>query len=124
MKAKVENESGSVAGDVVKYALAVLLLAGGMYAYSYFASWPGALRSLLPIVATVAAALVFGFTAKGLQVREYMGEARFELRKVVWPTRQETMQGTLMIMVVVVVASLVLALIDLVLSSGVRFLLG
>jgi preprotein translocase subunit SecE len=45
-------------------------------------------------------------------VREFVAESHFELRKVVWPTRQETTQTTLVIFVVVAIVSLLLFLFD------------
>ena len=49
----------------------------------------------------VAGAVVFLTTAKGAQTREFLSESRFELRKVVWPTRQEAMRTTWVVMIVV-----------------------
>ncbi|MCB1561308.1 MAG: preprotein translocase subunit SecE [Xanthomonadales bacterium] len=124
MKAKIEQQAGSAATDVVKYALSLLIVAAGVYGFYVLTDWPTPLRSLIPIIAVVVGALVFALTDKGRQTREYLAEARFELRKVIWPTRQETIQGTGIILIVVVIVSLILALIDLVLSAGIRGLLG
>jgi|SRR5690606_23551522 len=122
MKAKVEHQAGS-AVDFAKYALSLLIVAASVYGFYMLTSWPTPLRSLVPIVGVLVAALVFAFTAKGRQTREFMSEARFELRKVIWPTRQETIQGTGIILVVVVIVSLILSVIDFILSAGIRGLL-
>ncbi|MBW8311342.1 MAG: preprotein translocase subunit SecE [Rhizobium sp.] len=64
------------------------------------------------------------FTAKGRQAREFFSESMFELRKVVWPTRQETTRTTGVILVVVVIVSLILSGFDFVISWLIRLLLG
>ena len=124
MNTKVEQSTASSASDIAKYAVAVLLALGGIVAFYWFADWPGALRALLPLGGLVAAGAVFALTAKGRATLEYLSEARFELRKVIWPTRQETIRGTGVILVVVVIMSLLLGLIDFILGGGVKLLLG
>ncbi|HZF98439.1 MAG TPA: preprotein translocase subunit SecE, partial [Pseudoxanthomonas sp.] len=56
--------------------------------------------------------LVFLATAKGRDTREFLVESRFELRKVVWPTRQEALRMTWVVGIVVVVLSLLLGAFD------------
>jgi len=51
-------------------------------------------------------------------------EARVELRKVFWPTRQETFTTTLVVLGFVVVASIFFWLLDLTLASATRFITG
>ena len=124
MNTKVEQSSASAPGDIAKYALAVVLAMAGIVAFYWFADWPGALRALLPLGGLIAAGAVFAFSAKGRATIEYLGEARFELRKVIWPSRQETIRGTGVILVVVVLMSLMLGLIYFILGGGVKLLLG
>ena len=116
MNAKVEKAGASNALDVVKLALAGALLVAGLVAYYYFADWNGWARLGVMVVGVIAAVAVGAFTALGRSVREYLSESQFELRKVVWPTRDETVRTTLVIMVVVVILSLLLGLIDLTLN--------
>ncbi len=71
----------------------------------------------------VAGAVVFLTTAKGAQTREFLSESRFELRKVVWPTRQEALRTTWVVMIAVVILSLILAGFDLIIQTAVKFLL-
>ena len=124
MNVKADNTAPSSATDLAKYAVAVLLVIAGIVAFYWFADLPGALRGLLPLAGLVAGAAVFAFTAKGAATREYFSEARFELRKVIWPTRQETIRATGVILAVVVLMSLMLGLIDFILGGGVKLLLG
>ena len=63
-------------------------------------------------------------SAKGRATRGFLSEARFELRKVVWPTRQEAMRLTWVVVGVVVVISLLLAAFDGIIRWLVKLLLG
>jgi preprotein translocase subunit SecE len=120
----VQNESVSAA-DIVKYVVAALLVVVSLGAsYWYSDAVPTPLRLVGVLVGFALAAGVFMLTAKGRDTREFFAETRFELRKVVWPTRQETFRTTGVILVMVIVVSLILALFDLIISTGVRALLG
>jgi len=119
------NKSGASAGDVVKYALALLLVAAGVFAFYWFdGQWPTALRVLAVVAGLAAGAIVFMTSVKGVQTREFLSESRFELRKVVWPTRHEAMRTTWVVVLVVIVMSLILAGFDVVIQWLVKLLLG
>ena len=126
MNSRVEQpNAGGSAGDLVKYALALLLVAAGLFAFYWFnGQWPTVARVLSVIVGLVAGGAVFMTTAKGVQTREFLGESRFELRKVVWPTRQEATKTTWVVIVAVILMSLMLAGFDVVIQWGVKALLG
>jgi len=126
LNSRVEHtKSQASAGDIAKYVAAVLLVIGGLAAFYWFeGQWPMPLRVLAVIGGSAAALVVFLTSAKGLQTREFLSEARFELRKVVWPTRQEAMRLTWVVMIVVVLMSLMLAGFDLVIQWLIRLLLG
>ena len=121
MNTKAEQQpKGTNAADVAKLVLAGLILVGGIFAYSWFgndASIPSSVRLLGVVAALVIALAIAAFTALGRRVRNFIGESQFELRKVVWPTKDETIKTTGIIIVVVVVLSLLLGLIDLILKS-------
>jgi len=117
MNAKVEKAgSGNNAIDVVVSTLAVLLLVAGVFAYYYFGDWSGVARFGVLMAGIAAAVGVGAFTKAGRSMREYLVESQFELRKVVWPTRDETLRTTLVIIVVVIILSLLLGLIDVILK--------
>ena len=61
------------------------------------------------VAGLVLGALVFLQTGKGRDTREFLSESRFELRKVVWPTREEATRTTWVVIVVVILLSLILA---------------
>lgn len=124
MNSKVEQANQAVApADVAKYVLAALIAAGGLFAFYWFSQWPGPVRGLLMVASLAAAVAVAAFTAKGRDAREFISESVFELRKVVWPTRQESLRITGLILVVVVIVSLVLSLFDWVIALVIEQLL-
>ena len=125
MNTKAEQPKGAnvkeaSAADIAKLVLAVLVLAGGVFAYSWFsndANVPSSVRLVGVLVALVVALAIAATTALGRRVRHFLGESQFEMRKVVWPTRDETLKTTGIIIVVVIVLSLLLGVIDLILKS-------
>jgi len=66
------------------------------------------LRGLLMTALGVAALVMAALTLQGKSFIDLLQQAQVELRKVVWPTRQETSQTTLIVLVVVVIMSLLL----------------
>ena len=119
MNSKIDPaQSASSGGDMVKYALAALLVLGGLFVWFWFGEasrsaqmgeWGGQIRGLAVIAGLVAGTAVFLLSTKGRALREILAESRFELRKVVWPTRQEATRMTWVVVAVVVVLSLILA---------------
>ncbi|MDI9239004.1 preprotein translocase subunit SecE [Lysobacter sp. LF1] len=124
MNSKVEQPGAGSAGDIVKYALALLLVVAGVAVYIFFDQWAGPLRAAAVVAGLVLGAGVFLTSGKGHQTREFLSESRFELRKVVWPTRQEAMRTTWVVMIAVAVLSLILAGFDLAIQFGVKLILG
>ena len=124
MNIKVENSSGTGALDYAKYALALLIAAAGVAVFYLLPQWPGAIRGLLVFLAFGLALVVFGFTAQGLVARKFFADSVFELRKVVWPTREESLKVTGLVLVVVAVISLVLSSFDWLISFAIKWLLG
>lgn len=126
MNSKVAHSKvAASAGDIAKYGLAILLVAAGVFAFYWFANqWLVAVRGLVVAAGLVLGGLVFLATAKGREVREFLGEARFELRKVVWPSRQQAMRTTWVVIAVVIAVSLILAGFDFIIQIIVKWLLG
>jgi len=94
--------------DWFKWAVVVALVAGGVFGNYYY----GEQSLLYRVLALVAVAMVAGFialqTVKGKAFNQLRKEAWVEVRKVVWPTRQETTQTTLVVIAVVLVVALIL----------------
>ena len=111
--------------DIIKYVLAIALAVGGLVAFYWFeGQWSAILRGALVVLGLVAGAAVFFSSSKGRQTLEFLGEARFELRKVVWPTRQEAMRTTWVVIAAVILIALMLAGFDVVIQWLVKWFLG
>src|SRR5687768_11273686 len=110
--------------DKIKIALAVVLVVAGLAGFYYLGDSPMILR-LAPIIAGfAAAAFVFWTTMPGKQFYAYAQESVVETRKVVWPTRKETLQTTGIVFVFVVVMALFLWAVDASLLWIVKKLIG
>lgn len=98
--------------DKVKLALAGAVLAGGVVAFYYFGEHSLLLRVVgLLLAAGVAIAIAFQ-TEIGRRVWGFVGEAQLEVKKVVRPTRKETMQTTAVVVGMVFFVALFLWLLD------------
>jgi preprotein translocase subunit SecE len=120
MNTKAEQPKGTNAADIGKLVLAVLVLVAGIFAYSWLGrdgNISSSVRLLGVLAALVISLAIAAFTALGRRVRHFIAESQFEMRKVVWPTRDETIKTTGIIILVVIVLSLLLGLIDLILKS-------
>ena len=125
MNSRVEQKDTTPAADIVRYAVSLLLVIGGIVAFYWFQDqWPRAVRVLAVVVGLVAATGVFLTSLKGAQTREFLSEARFELRKVVWPTREEAIRTTWVVIVVVIVIALMLAVFDFFIQAAVKWVLA
>ncbi len=110
--------------DSFKWLLIVLLIAGAIVANSYYSHIAWALRAAAGIVLAIIVLAIASQTAKGKSAWVFIKGSRAELRKVVWPTRQETIQTTLVVIVMVIVAAILLWGLDSVLVWLVGWLTG
>ena len=101
-------EGKLAATDIAKLALAALLAVGGIAAYYWLADSALVLRVLAPIVGVLLGAAVGYFTVPGRQFAAFAAEAITEVKKVVWPTRKETIQTTAAVFAFVVVMAVFL----------------
>ena len=124
MNIKVENQGGTSVLDYGKYALTLLIAAAGVAVFYLMPQWSGVIRGLLVAVGFGLALVVFGLTVKGREAREFFSDSLFELRKVVWPTREESYRITGMVLIVVFLISLILSGFDFVISWLIKLLLG
>jgi preprotein translocase subunit SecE len=119
---KTEQQASPL--DTVKLVLSLLVLIGGILGYHYFEGESQLLR-VLGILAVVGVAVAIAVTTDiGRRTLSFFKEARVEVRKVVWPTRQETVQTTIAVLVMVFIVAIMLWLVDMFLGWGVRTLLG
>ena len=118
------TEAGATGLDTVKLVAAAILLIAGIYGFYHFAAYSTLLRVVgLLAIGGVAAAIALQ-TDQGRRLWQFAGDARNEVRKVVWPTRQETLQTTLIVIVMVFILGIILWLFDMMLMSILRFLTG
>lgn len=105
MSSKVDTESRL---DGLKWAVVAVLVVVGVAGNVYFAEQSLLYRVLALLALAVVAAAVALQTAKGAAFWKLAKEARVEIRKVVWPTRQEATQTTLIVVVFVLASALIL----------------
>jgi preprotein translocase subunit SecE len=98
--------------DKIKLAAAVLLVALGIWGYYWLGDRALVLRILAVIAGLVAAAAMAWWSEPGKQFAVFAGEAVEETKKVVWPTRKETVQTTAAVFAFVVVMAVFLWLTD------------
>ena len=110
--------------DRIKIILALLVLGGGVVAFYIYGEYALLYRVIGMLVVVGIAVSIIMTTAMGKQSWAFLQEARTEIRKVVWPTRKETSQTTLLIMLSVVVVGLMLWGLDSLLLWGVQLLTG
>lgn len=118
------DENQSPQFDGIKWIIVFLFVLGGIIANSYFSEVAWALRTAGGIVLLAVAFFIASQTAKGQLAWTFVKGARIELRKVVWPTRQETTQTTMVVVAMVVVAALVLWGLDKLFFSLIAWLTG
>ena len=111
------SESGVL--DTIKLLIAAAALVGGLYAYYYYeASIAQALRVLMVLGGTAAGIGIAMTSTQGQRLWRFMQDSRIEIRKVVWPTRQETTQTA----IAVFVFTLIMMLFFWALDSGLLWL--
>ena len=122
MNAKAEaNESRF---DVLKWLLVAVLIVVGVVANQYYSAQPIFYRVLGVLALAAVAGFVALQTVKGRAFLVLAKEARTEIRKVVWPSRQETTQTTMIVVAVVLVMALLLWGLDSLLGWLVSMIVG
>jgi len=122
MTAQAGSEASSL--DTAKLVGAISLLIIGVAAFYYFSAYALVYRVIgILFMAGASVALMFK-TAIGEKTWGFINESKAEVRKVIWPTRQETVQATLLVVALVFVVGLLLWLMDMFLFWGVGILTG
>ncbi|NRA42018.1 MAG: preprotein translocase subunit SecE [Pseudomonadales bacterium] len=125
MNTNVQQEGSSSALDVVLWILVVVIVAAGVYGNSFFANEYSVFERTLALLPMAAIAGFLAIkTQKGAAFLRLVKESRAEIRRVVWPTRQETTQTTFMVVLVVIVMALILWGLDALLNSLVSMVIG
>jgi preprotein translocase subunit SecE len=110
--------------DKAKLYAAIAIVIAGVAGYYYLGNQPAWIRWLPVVGSLVLGALVAAFSVYGAAFREFVTLARVELRKIVWPSRQETGMTTLVVFGFVIVFGIFFWLLDLVLAWATKTLTG
>jgi preprotein translocase subunit SecE len=110
METRVEEQPTIV--DTAKLALSIVLVLAGLVAYYYFGDASALLRTLGVLLALALAAVVALTSLQGKTLWKFIQGARVELSKVVWPTREETVQTTIVVLVVAVIGGVIFWTLD------------
>ena len=123
MNDEAKQQTAVPAGaDTAKLIAAIVLAIGGVVAYYLLKSRPEAWASWVAMFgAILLGVLVFAFSQYGRNFWQFVLEARVELRKVFWPTRKETLNTTVVVLVFVAIASTFFWLLDLTLAYVTKF---
>jgi preprotein translocase subunit SecE len=123
MASRIENQ-GETKLNWLKWLVVVVLIAGGLTANYLYIQQPWPLRLVGWIFLLGITGFIFSLTKQGKQVINFARESRMELRKVVWPTREETIKITLLVAAVVIVLGLILWGVDGILLRVIGWLTG
>ncbi len=110
--------------DKIQIAVAILLVIAGVVLFSVLSDKPTIARLGAMFGCFIVAGAIAWFTEPGREFVQYAKESIEEAKKVVWPTRKETMQSTGVIFVFVFVMALFLWVVDWSLTLGVTKLIG
>ena len=122
MDAKADSKPTII--DTILLLLSVAILVGSVYAYYYFANENALLRTAGVMVALGIAIWVSLQSAQGRTLWAFIQSSRGELRRVVWPTREEALQTTLIVLVFAAIMGTFFWLLDLILLTLTRFITG
>jgi preprotein translocase subunit SecE len=110
--------------DTAKLLLALVILVGSIFAYYYYSSESALLRVIGVLIAFIVAVWVAFQSAQGQTLWKFIQGSRVELRKVVWPTREETIQTTVVVLVFATIMGVFFWLLDLSLLWFTGFVTG
>jgi len=119
-----KTEQSASAIDTFKLMTAVLVLIAGVVGFYYFEDQSHLLRVLGMLAVAVIAFLIAATSEPGRRGLGFVRDARVEVRKVVWPTRQETVQTTIAVLFMVLLVAIMLWLFDMFLGWGIGALLA
>ena len=116
--------TGRSPADIGSWSVASTLMVLGVIGFYYFADQALLYRVLGLLAMFALAAVIVAGTSQGLRLRGFIKEARSEVRKMVWATRAETLQTSLVVFVSVILMALFLWLLDRLLSWSIGGILS
>ena len=123
MTEQAQASSASVL-DTAKLVAAVAILVAGIASFYVFDQYPAAARWLVVLVAVAASIFVALQSAQGRELWQFVQGSRVELRKVVWPTQEETRKMTLVVVVAILIMAIFFWGLDMILGWITRTLTG
>lgn len=110
--------------DIIKWVFALLLVGVAVVGNAYYTEQPFLYRLVGVVALITVSCFVASTTSKGIQLVALFKDARAEVRRVVWPTKQETWTTAAIVVVVVLVSALILWGVDYMLGSLVSYIIG
>ncbi|WP_339058303.1 preprotein translocase subunit SecE [Candidatus Regiella endosymbiont of Tuberolachnus salignus] len=124
MSVNTEAQCSRSGMETIKWLSVAILLVAAIVGNYYYRDVSLPLRALAVVIIIALAGALALITVKGRASVAFAREARTEMRKVIWPTRQEALQTTLIVAVVTAVMSLILWGLDGILIRLVSFITG
>ena len=125
MTTSVDTKAQDAGGaDTAKLVVAILLVVGGVVGYYVLANQPAWIRWLAVAAGIALGGLVIAFSRYGTVLKQFVADSRVELRKIVWPNRQETGMTTLVVFVFLLIAGVFFWGLDVALAWATRVLPG
>lgn len=124
MNKKPEVQEARSTGDTIRLVLSLVILLGGIYAYYSLGDLHAVVRVLILLAGVAGAVAVLYTTALGESWFKYLIQTKKEVRQVVWPTRKETAQTTLIVVIAVIIIGIFLWLVDMFFLWAVKLLTG
>ena len=115
MTEEIKAQDGGAA-NTAKLVIAILLVIAGVAGFYLLDTQSAWLRWLAVVAGLVLGAVVIAFSQYGADLKQFIALSRIELRKIVWPSRQETGMTTLVVLGFVLVAGLFFWGLDVVLA--------
>ena len=122
--AEVQTSEGASAKDTALMALSILVLLAGTVAFYWYDDDALALRLAMVGGGVVVAAGLLWISWYGREFRKFAQAARVELRKVVWPSREDTVRTTVMVIIFAIVMGVFFWVLDMILTWLIRWLTG
>ena len=104
--AEVQTPTGASAKDTALMTLSITALFAGIVAFYWYEDQSLTIRVAMVIAGLAAAAGLVWFSWYGREFRQFAVAARVELRKVVWPEREETIKTTYVVFIFAIVMGL------------------
>ncbi|MDM8564457.1 preprotein translocase subunit SecE [Candidatus Halobeggiatoa sp. HSG11] len=124
MNTKTKTAASNKFVDLIKWILVAILVAAGIFGFHYFSEYSLLLRVVSILILVGIAFFVASTTIKGRSTVDFIRQSHMEVRRVVWPTRQETVQMTGIVILMVIMVALIIWSLDSLLLWSVRVFTG